>query len=361
MSRSLSYSEISSAQTCEALARWDFQYGGHLAGGVCYKRRQLAAGLGNGRAWGAAVAAWHAYPTPENLMAIYQAGMARMGAHSALRGAYRADVAAQLEKGIWVPPETQADREQWLGQILDHYCSTAEPLPNLTKLEGELSIPIPSRTGRRGSSRYRFEGFIDGFTEDGDLEWIVEFKFRDQLTPLPLIELSRQIRWYAWSRQQETGRRVAGVIVDERLAEAPKPARLVKGKKKSEGLVPSHAKDQLCRPEDYVALCEEHDVEPKPEIIEALGARQWQQRHYIVFGPGELEESGKELVSAAKLIRDLDSGDRYPLRNAQAYICRGCKFKEICAHPTDRSFAATLYEERPPKRLRTRDLEEVAV
>ena len=74
---------------------------------------------------------------------------------------------------------------------------------------------------------------------------IVEFKLRKQLTPVKLIQLSRQIRWYAWARQQVTDRKVVGVLVDERLNEAPKPA----GFNKNGEL--SHAKNQVTTPELY--------------------------------------------------------------------------------------------------------------
>jgi hypothetical protein len=306
------------------------------------------------------VASWHASQAPENLLAAYSPGLALIEAHAALRASYAADVAEQAEAGVYIAPEFQADQEDWLGAILDHYCSTTEKLPNLTRLEGEFDIPIPSRGGLRRSSRYRFNGFIDGFTEN-DEEWVVEFKLRTQLTPLPLIELQRQIRDYAWARQQQTGRRVAGVIVDERLAASPKPPRLVRAKRKGEGIngmVPSHAKDQLCLGRDYIDLCEEYSVFPDPETLDHLERRVWQQRHPILFRPGELEEAGRELVSAAQLIRDLDLGHRYPIRNGQPHICRGCKFKEICPVPTDRLFAETKFEPRPPKRDRPEKEEE---
>jgi hypothetical protein len=349
----LSYSEISTALTCEC--RWDLAYGGHLAGGVCYSRRQLAASLSNGRAWGAAVAFWHAFSRPEGLMAVYWPTLALVEAHAVLGASLQADVDEQAQRGVWVPPEVQAEHEDWLGEILEHYCATTERLSNVTRLEDEIFVPIPSRGGWRHSSIYRFHGFIDAFSDQGEDEWVVEFKFRDQLTPPNLLELSRQIRWYAWARQQQTGRRVIGVVVDERLAAAPKPPRLVRAKRKGEGIdgmVPSHAKDQLCLGRDYIDLCNEYGVFPDPETVDALERRVWQQRHPILFRPGELEEAGRELVSAAQFIRDLDLGHRYPIRNGQPHICRGCRFKEICPVPTDRLFAETLFEPRPPKRER---------
>ena len=93
---------------------------------------------------------------------------------------------------------------------------------------------------------------------------IVEFKLRKQLTPVKLIHLSRQIRWYAWARQRVTDRKVVGVLVDERLNEAPKPARILKN-----GEV-SSAKDQVTSPELYMEACRERDQVPDPYTLEAL-------------------------------------------------------------------------------------------
>lgn len=354
--RRISHSEIQMALTCQA--RWDFAYGGHLSGGHTFRRRQLSAHLSNGRAWGAAAAAWHAADlrAPLSLLTPVDGFGVKAAAHEALVASYAHDVATQAEVEVFVPVETQVEKVAWLGEVLDHYMSTAVKLPNLTRLEDELDIAIPSRTGKRASSKYHFNGFIDGFTvNEHEHEFVVEFKLRDTLTPPDLIQLSRQVRWYAWSRQQETGLLVAGVLVDERLAEAPKPPRIVKAKRKSEGidgLVPSHAVDQLTTPEYYKAVCEEFDVEPHQDTLDALERRRWQQRVPIMFSPGELEEAGRELVSAAQTIRDLDTGQRYPVRNAQPQLCRSCRFKEACASPSDDLYLETLFIFTQPKRLR---------
>jgi hypothetical protein len=350
MSRTLSYSEIQCAMTCQA--RHAFCYTGHLTGGETLKRRQMKPILSNGRAWGAAVAAWHAFSAPEGLMEVFGPGIAQMTAHGALRESYAHDVIEQRDLGINMDIETQIDRVDWVGKVLDHYMSTAKKLPNLTRLEGEVNVPIPSRSGKRGSSRYRFQGYLDGFTDDDGL-WIVEYKLRDNLTPVDVISLSRQIRSYAWCFAREADAVPVGVIVDERLAAFPKPARLVKGKKKSDpDFVPSHSKDQMTTPEMYIALCEKFDEDPHDDVVEHLGARQWQQRVPITFTEGELEEVGEELVSAAKTIRDLDSGERYPVRNTQPQLCRSCRWKEACAAPDERVYLESLFDYTVPKRLR---------
>ena len=137
-------------------------------------------------------------------------------------------------------------------------------------------MPIPSRTGLRGSNRYRFLGKVDGLSEGGGVR-IVEFKLRDRLTPLWLLVTSRQLRWYAWAYQQATGTRVDGVIVEERLKVAPKPPRiLINGK-------PSHSKDQHTTPELYRAVCQELGVEPDPDTELSFAQRIWGQRQPITF------------------------------------------------------------------------------
>src|SRR5690349_16333938 len=80
--RVLSHTEIEKAMTC--WAQWDFAYGGHRVGATL-KPRVLAHPLGRGRAWGAAVAAWHAHD-----------GMfAPWAAHSALLAEIEKQVAEQ--------------------------------------------------------------------------------------------------------------------------------------------------------------------------------------------------------------------------------------------------------------------------
>lgn len=353
MSRALSYTEVSTAMTCQA--RHAFAYTGHLTHGETLHRRAIAPRLSSGRAWGAAVAAWHAFSQDDSLLGVYHPMMAKIAAQHALRASYASDIAEQQDSGVRVDPELQIERELWLAGILDHYMATAPKLSNLERLEGEIDVPLPSRTGRQASSLYRFTGYVDGVEVQPGSELVLEFKLRDQLTPVPMIELGRQIRYYAYSRQRATGVPVVGVVVDERLSQAPKPARLVQSQRKSEGIngmVPSHAVNQLCTPESYVALCEEFDVKPHPDTVAALTGRVWQQRVPIMFGPSELEEAGRELVSAAETIRDLDSGQRYPVRNGQIHICRGCRFKDICSHPNDDLYVDTLFERRVPKRLK---------
>jgi hypothetical protein len=239
------------------------------------------------------------------------------------------------------------ETERRLGAILDHYIGTTQSLGRLERIEEEVRVPLPSRKGVRRSSRYQFVCFLDGWTyDDSGRAWLVEFKLRNRLTSVNQAQLSNQLRWYAWALEQHEGVRPFGVILDERLNEEPKPARmLISGK-------PSHAKDQLTSPVAYMRACYEAEVEPHEDTVEALDRRVWQQRHPILFRPGELDEAGAGLVSAAKLIRDLDSGELTPVRNASPMHCGSCKFRDICPNPTDRLFVDSLYERTVPKRLR---------
>ena len=360
MIRRLSHSEISTALTCEA--RHAFGYTGRLTNGEVLKRRELAPVLSNGRAWGAAVAAWHSYPEPTGLTLtnVYQPMLAKLAAHAALRASYAADVSEQRDMSVWVPTAEQVLRENWLASILDDYMNTAARMVGLHRLEEEFDLPIPSRTGKQASSRYHFEGFIDGWLADPP--WVVEYKLRDTLTDPRIVQNDRQIRRYAWAHQQLTDMAVIGAIVDERLAAVPKPPKLVLATKKAErhyqGLderwyTVSHDKRQLCRPAEYLAACEAIGAKYHPETLEVLARRLWQFRHQVVFRRGELKEAGEELVSVAKTIRDLDSGERYPVRNTQPQICRGCRYFEACPNPHDTAYLDTLFVRRAPKRDRT--------
>lgn len=360
-SRSLSFSEISTAQAC--WARWDFSYGGRLAGSTL-RARAIPALLSDGRAWGAAVAAFHSHGStshgsspghlaPVSLLDAYSPTRARIAGHEALIASYKADIARQRLAGIGVSPEIEVARVERLGQILDHYMATTVKLPNLTRLEDEINVPVPSRTGRQGSTRYRFGGFIDGFmVDEHGNEWIVEFKLRDSLTALEQIMRSAQIRWYAWARQRDTGHPVVGVLVDERLNVAPRMPKVVIKNKKAGTFRPSHDVRQITTPDRYLALCAEMDEEPHVDVVESLQNRTWQERTPRMFRPSELDEAGRELVSAAKLIRDLDSGALWPMRNAIPQLCNGCRFRQICANPQDELFVESLFERTVPKRER---------
>lgn len=327
------------------MARWSFRYGGQLTDGEVLKRREVAPILSDGRAWGAAVAAYHA-----NHTALGMTG-AVLRASEAMSLSYTADRAQMLEAG-WIPNlDSTVDQRNRLDEILAHYVSTVEPFPNLTRIEGELRVPIWSRTGGR-SNRYQFVCHIDGWTVDYlNSNWLVEFKLRGDLYDADMIELSRQPRWYAWAlrelqRQQGLDRELVGAIVDERWNVAPgRPLILKSGK-------PSHDKRQRITEEAYRQVCADLDDEPTPTMISALRERRWQQRVPIPFRPSELDEAGIELVSAAKLIRDLDAGELFPIRNARPGNCRTCEFRKICPNPSDRLLVDTQFLRRPPKRER---------
>lgn len=346
--RTLSYSEVSKALSCQVA--WDFSYGGRLAGSTL-KPRELAPILSNGRAWGAAVATLHANATDPLRTAL---------AYSALDASLEQDRLDMIDRGFYPDLGAIVSQRDHLTRLLEHYDSTAELLPNLTMAEHELNVRIP---GRRGgySSRYRFQAYIDGWTEDyWNHYWIVEYKLRDTLQDTATIELGRQPLWYAWALREEwrrlgIDRQLAGVLVDERLNVVPKPPRINKTGKMS------HARNQLCTAEAYLALCQEQEVDMDKRLpngdtprqtLEVLTQRKWQQRVPIVFRPGELDEAGEELVSSARFINSLDSGDFYPVRNAKPQVCRHCDFRRVCKSPQDELLVDVHYTRGIPKRLK---------
>jgi hypothetical protein len=336
MTRLLSWTEIDTAMTC--WAKWDFAYGGRLAG-TTLKPKELAPILSEGRAWGAAVATWHQHA--DSVIAPWYA-------HEALRDSLDADEAVMREAGVPTPLMTRVEMENRLSAMLDHYAETTEPLRGLKRLEGEIVVKLPSRGGQRSSSLYGFQCFLDGFTNEDGERWLVEFKLRSRLTEPTLLERQRQPRWYAWAEARSGKKQPLGVIVDERLNDVPKDPRVLKSGK------PSHAKDQMTTPEAYAHVCHAAGELPHLDVVQALRQRQWQQRFPLMFRPGELAEAGQELVSAARLIRDLDSGVLTPIRNAKRATCSFCKFRDICTEPTDAIVVDTLFERTEPKRLRER-------
>ena len=362
MIRAISHTEQSTLLTCQA--KWDFKYGGYLAGSTL---RPLAVPirLQEGKAWGAGVAAFHSAVEDK-----IDAGIVALTAQLEKE-------AEKLEKKGFYDKDDHLSMASKLRALLEQYADEEEgrdiQLAGLTKLEHELMVPLPSRTGKGDSSRYRLQVFFDGVLEDAEGRiWLVEFKLRGKLSPLELITNSRQIRYYAWAWQREFGKPVAGVIVDERLNEQPKPAKIVNAKKgvgkevevpildketkkptgetKMVWRAPSEDKAQLTTPELYEEACREYGVEPDQETLDAFSSRRWSLRERVFLPPREIEESGTELVSLGRQIAAIDSGQNYPVRNVKPQNCNGCDFREICNDPHDSELVESLFERRPAKR-----------
>lgn len=366
MIRAISYTEGSTLLRCQA--QWDFQYGDRLAGSAL-RPKDTPVLLREGRAWGRAVATLHETGEVEQ-------------AKAALATALKEDADEQRKAGAY-DDETFRAMVLKLSALLVHYAATAPILP-ITRLEHEMLVRLPSRSGKGSSNRYRLHSFFDGLTIEVDSKgqpWIVEFKLRGQLSSHEQIANSRQIRYYAWSWFVETGQRVAGVIVDERLNDVPKPARWVRPKRKEEGIavepelaeelgapysdkereafedkevrprrIPSEAKDQMTTPESYEQACLDAGIGPSIEVMEALEARRWQQRVPIYLTDVEVDEAGEELVSLAQQIQSFDAHKTYPVRDVRKQNCNGCRFAEICNHPEDADLVDALFDRKPPKR-----------
>lgn len=361
--RLISFTEQSKLLTCQA--QWDFEYGGYLAG-TALRPKAVPVLLQEGRAWGAAVAAFHSAAEDKFDAAII-----------ALVEAFDSEAKKLQELGVY-DADTHRDMAAKLRALLEQYAAEEDDrevrLEGLDRLEHELLVPLPSRSGKGDSSRYRLQVRFDGVLGVTDGDWLGEFKLRGKLSPLSLIANSRQIRYYAWAWQREHGRPVRGVIVDERLNEQPKPAKIVNskkgvgkevevdvldketkeptGEKKKVWRAPSEDKAQLTTPELYEAACREYGVEPDPETLAAFAERRWSQRHRVFLTQAEIEESGKELVSLGRQIAAIDSGQVYPVRNVKPQNCNGCRFNEICNEPSDQELVDVLFERVPAKRDR---------
>lgn len=334
MIRPISHTEASAALDCQA--KHAFAYTGQLTGGTALKPKSTAPILREGRAWGAAVAAWHSSDGDTER------------ARAALEIQLSLDAADQEQAGVYDPDE-HATLTTHLHGLLDDYVLNAE-LIRLDRLERELLVAIPSRTGRADSNRYRLQAYIDGVhTDADDRDWIVEFKLRRKLTPFELIAKLRQIRWYAWAWRKETGREIAGVIVEERLNAVPKPVAF-----KQDGL-PS--KVQSCRPDAYVAAFDDLDLDPDPDIVAKLQAKEWCKRHPLVLSTAELDEAGRQLASVGSLIQQLDTGALFPIRNPSPLRCPGCAFRDVCGgNEGDTELVEALFERRPPKHERKEEV-----
>lgn len=327
--RPLSHSELSRLTDCHAA--WDFAYGGTLAG-TCLAPRITAPLLREGRAWGRGVATWH------------QTGDISRAA-AAAADSLEDDAIDLRHAGAYDATEHQHMAGRLL-TMLDHYTRHAQRLP-LDSVEHPFDVSVPSRTGKRASNRYRFTGYLDGVHHDAHgRAWIVEFKLRKTLSTLETLVLDRQGRRYAWAWWQHTGEQIAGVIYDERLNEAPRePKVLASGKTSSD-------KRQVTTDALYLQSCRATGTTPDTDTAAHLAARQWQQRHVVVFRPGELAETGAELVSLARIVADLETGRITPVRAPSPRRCPTCFYRAACPDPTDTELVDAQYERVPAKRDR---------
>ncbi len=304
--------------------RHAFGYTGHLTDGSTLVPLHVAPVLREGRAWGRAVASWHS--TGNVNFALGQ-----------LAAAISEDAAEQREAGCYDPKEAEAMHDA-LSRILVHYVSRVPSL-GIAWLEQEVVVPIPSRGGRRRSTKYRLQAFFDGMLEDDHGIWLVEFKLRKRLSDLALVARSRQIHWYCWAWWQHTGTMPVGVIHDETLNAAPGPVKV----NKDGGL----SKVQSCTVEAYREAGGDD-----PEVEARLAAKQWGRTDRIFLTEKELVTAGRQLVSAAQRVRDLDSGALFPIRNPSPARCPSCQFRDVCDDPDNGELIDVLFNRSTPKRLR---------
>lgn len=335
--RLISHSEASTLLDCQF--KHAFSYTGQLTGDAL-KPKSTAPQLRAGAAWGAAVAAFHA-----NAGDIDHA-------KAALEIRLSLDAAEQQQFGTY-DAEEHTELANHLLALVDDYALEAKPL-SLTRPEHKLEVPIPSRTGKRASNRYRLECYLDGVHTDEDgRDWIVEFKLRKRLTDFELLAKARQTRWYAWAWRCETGRPIAGVIVEERLNALPAEMKFNK-----DG---SPSKVQSCRPDTYRAAVAGCIDPPDSDVLAKLESKVWQKRTPFVLTDAELDEAGRQLASVGFLIQQLDSGLLYPVRNPSPMRCPGCAFRDICVEPGDTELVDALFERRPAKRERKEAADAAAV
>lgn len=322
--RVLSHSEVSAMLDCEY--RHAFAYTGHLTGGDTLSPVSVAPVLREGRAWGRAVAAWHS--TGERHLAFGELG-----------DALNEDAEDQTAAGCYLKAEHDEMRRH-LQLLLAHYINRNEAL-GIDRLEQEVVVSIPSRGGKRRSTKYRLQAFFDGMVEDENGIWLVEFKLRKRrLSDLTLVSRSRQIHWYCWAWRELTGVSPVGVIHDETLNAVPSPVKLNKDGELS--------KVQSCTVEAYRMAGGDDD-----EVAARLAAKQWGRTDRIFLTEAELDTAGKQLVSAAQRVKGLDSGELFPIRNPSPARCPSCQFRDICDDPGNTDLVDSLFTRTTPKRERT--------
>jgi len=327
MPRTLSYSELSTLLECEA--RHAFRYTGQLTNGHALRPKVVTPRMQAGKAWGVAVALWH-----------------ETGELAVAEAALEEELAAQLRHleglGALIPDEF-VERAKTLRAALDDYLAHTARLPGFQGRETELDVWCPAITQADGeSNRYRFQAFVDGLCRDQhNRTWIVEFKWRSTLGELEWASRSPQLAWSVWAARKQ-GLDVVGVILDERLADFPRPVQ------RNKDGTPSAR--QRCRPEQYEEACCEAGVEPNPRTLDQLRRIQWHRRTAVRFTERDLRFAEQALAALAARVGQLDRGQLVPVRHASPFTCRTCLYRDVCADPDDTELVDALFERRPPKR-----------
>lgn len=322
--RFISVTEVGELLECQA--KHAFGYTGALSGGKCLEPLVPHLNLRRGRAWGAGVAHWHEHGefAPASL---------------AMLAALDDDVQAMQQAGVWTE-ELAAEHYalyESLASILSDYAATAERL-TFDSPERELRVDI-------GDTGFGFLGFLDGLHTDADGRvWLVEFKLRGELTPAEHVGLDRQVRWYGWACRELFDIEPAGLIYDERTTFVPGPVKM-----NADGETPTK-RQAGCTADAYAAAWRAVGKEPDEATMAALGKRETHGRTHVVFTPRELDDAGRELVTATKLVRAFDERLLHPVRNTQKGRCARCKFREICPDPTGSiEILPALFALKPPK------------
>lgn len=314
----ITQSEI--AQLLQCPAKWGFGYG-DLAG-FAIRPKAPALRLREGRAWGAAVQAFHTR-TPGSDPVVR--------AHDVLVTSLMDDAAFMESHGVGNDEEYQETVER-MREMLIHYCAT---VPRLNLVGSEVELEVAHSDG------WTYRCHLDGIHQDEDgYLWVVEIKLRTpgNFAPLEQVQLWRQVRWYALALEEkfdsERLRQVRGVIVDERLNAAAKPVAYNKNG--------SVSATQSCLYEEYMQACASLGQEPHPPTVARLQAKVWQQRHEVYFRPDEMRDALYELESAATLLSLYHDHRLRPIRNPGRQ-CATCAFLDICVDPKDERLRDALY------------------
>jgi len=331
LGRAMSQSEVSTLLACPM--RWSFAYGD--VAGFPIQPRVTALRLREGRAWGAGIQQFHTRTRPD--LGLEDA----CGRAAAAMLASLDEDAAQMEReGAFDAEEYDVTKEKLIGALV-HYAATQERL-NLVGSEVELEL--------HHADGWTYRCHIDGIHQDEDgYLWIVEFKLRGAgaFTPLEQVVLWRQVRWYAIALEASKEPDgfdpsfvdtdiVRGVIVDERLNDAPSPVRFNKN-----GDVSA---TQSCTLEQYLDACAVRGQIPHEPTVARLTGKVWSQRHTVLFRVDELDDALHELEAAASLVAIYAGHSLRPIRNPGRQ-CGTCAYAELCPQPHDVRLRDALFRE----------------
>lgn len=178
--------------------------------------------------------------------------------------------------------------------------------------------------------------------------WVTDHKNLASPPSDKALDFDDQVTGYCYIVWRWTGVIPRGVVYNVLLKNAPKDPRMVKGKRKNEGLVLSTAKDQQTTPDLYRQALKDHGLmvgnrvtsEKHAECLAALLARGWDpffRRYEITRNEYQLLMFEERLAAEYQDMRRVRDSPEMLYPNPTLRTCPYCSVRSICLAMEDGS------------------------